>query len=110
MPCEEVQKIAEEKKAVVIKTLYDSFTTARLINQSIPVGSIMTGDKGGAIVKFHIDDYVEDVRERMLKHRHSSYPVVDSEGHVVGLISRYHLISHKKKRGFFLTTMRNHKR
>ncbi len=102
MPCEEIQRIAEEKKAVVIKTLYDTFTTARLINQSIPVGSIMTGDKGDAIVKFHIDDYVDDVRERMLKHRHSSYPVVDSEGHVVGLISRYHLISQKKKRVILL--------
>lgn len=101
-PGDELMKLAEEYKVVVINTLYDTFTTARLINQSIPIGSIMTANEGDAIVKFHIDDYIEDVRDRMLKSRYRSYPVIDEDGRVLGLISRYHLISHRKKKVILL--------
>ena len=50
------------------------------------------------IVKFSLDDLVENVREHMSQTRYRSYPVVDHNNRVAGLISRYHLISSTKKK------------
>lgn len=92
---DEILKKAKEVDCTVIVTPYDTFTTARLIPQSIPVSYIMTKDN---IVFFKIDDFVDDVREVMLKTRYRSYPVVNCENKIVGTVSRYHLISQNKKK------------
>ncbi|KGO15332.1 putative manganese-dependent inorganic diphosphatase [Clostridium botulinum] len=73
----------------------DTFTTSVLITQSIPVSYIMTSSD---IMSFKLSDFVEDVKEVMLKTRFRSYPVVDHNNKIVGTISRYHLISPKKKK------------
>ncbi|MCJ8172215.1 putative manganese-dependent inorganic diphosphatase [Clostridium botulinum] len=73
----------------------DTFTTSVLITQSIPVSYIMTSSD---IISFKLSDFVEDVKEVMLKTRFRSYPVVDHNNKIVGAISRYHLISPKKKK------------
>lgn len=86
---------AKEAGITVISTPHDSFTASRLIVQSIPVRYVMVKDD---IVSFSTDDLVEDVKETMLETRYRSYPVVDSEGKVIGTISRYHLISNFKKK------------
>lgn len=86
---------AKEAGITVISTPHDSFTASRLIIQSIPVRYVMVKDD---IVSFSTDDLVEDVKETMLETRYRSYPVVDSEGKVIGTISRYHLISNFKKK------------
>ncbi len=101
-PSEEVIKKADQMSALIICTAYDTYTTARLINQSIPVSSIMTANRDNNIVKFCIDDYIEDIRESMTKNRYRSYPVLDRNGVVLGFISRYHLISHRKKKVILL--------
>ena len=101
-PEESVRKKAESLNAVIISTAYDTYTTVRLINQSIPVSSIMTADRENNIVKFCIDDYIEDIRDSMTKNRYRSYPVLDKTGVVLGFISRYHLISHRKKKVILL--------
>ena len=95
----EIIEMARGAKCVVMTTPVDTFTTARLINQSIPVGSIMTRDN---LVKFNVDDFVNDVRERMVKSRYRSYPVVDDNGRIKGFISRYHLISQRRKKVILL--------
>lgn len=99
---EDICRRAEELNAIIIYTQYDTYTTARLINQSIPVSSIMTADKDNNIVKFFIDDYIEDIRDSMTKNRYRSYPILDRNGVVLGFISRYHLISHRKKKVILL--------
>ncbi|MHB9926367.1 putative manganese-dependent inorganic diphosphatase [Clostridium botulinum] len=73
----------------------DTFTTSVLITQSIPVSYIMTSSD---IISFKLSDFVEDIKEVMLKTRFRSYPVVDQNNKIVGTISRYHLISPKKKK------------
>ncbi|ACQ51463.1 putative manganese-dependent inorganic diphosphatase [Clostridium botulinum] len=73
----------------------DTFTTSVLITQSIPVSYIMTSSD---IMSFKLSDFIEDVKEIMLKTRFRSYPVVDHNNKIVGTISRYHLISPKKKK------------
>ena len=68
---------------------------ARLINQSAPINTIMTAEK---LITFNIDDFVDDIKERMLKTRYRSYPVIDENKKIYGFISRFHLISPRKKR------------
>lgn len=83
----------------IISTPYDTFTTSRLITQSIPIGYVMTKNN---IVTFSTDDFVEDIKDIMLETRYRSYPVIDEHNNVVGSISRYHLISQHKKRVILL--------
>ncbi|MDW8799638.1 putative manganese-dependent inorganic diphosphatase [Clostridium sp. A1-XYC3] len=92
---DEILQKAKDCHCSVIITPYDTFTSARLIPQSIPVGHVMTKDN---LVSFKTDDLIDDVREVMLQTRYRSYPVVNSENKIVGSISRYHLISESKKK------------
>ena len=91
-------ELCEEAKTMgvnIISTPHDSFTASRLIVQSTPVGYVMAKDD---IVSFSTDDLVDDIKEVMVETRFRSYPVTDSDGKVVGTISRYHLISNYKKK------------
>ena len=54
-------------------------------------------EQGREIVAFRLTDYLDDVREIMLKSRFRSYPVLDSGGHVVGTIGRFHLLRPRRK-------------
>jgi len=94
-PDAEIIKKAEEKNISVILTPHDSFTTSRLIVQSIPVGYVMVRDN---LITFTVDDLVDDIKPIMAESRFRSYPVTDLNGKVVGTISRYHLISNHKKK------------
>ncbi|MDQ0149725.1 putative manganese-dependent inorganic diphosphatase [Eubacterium multiforme] len=92
---EELLEKAKKAGITVISTPHDSFTAARLIIQSIPVRYVMIKDD---IVSFSTEDLVEDVKETMLESRYRSYPVINTDGKVIGTISRYHLISNFKKK------------
>ena len=92
---EEVVRAADKRDCVVIGTPYDIFTAARLINQSIPIKHFMTKEK---LIQFHIEDYVEEVKDIMSKVRHRDFPVVDQENHYVGMISRRYLLNTQKKK------------
>lgn len=89
-----VTEAAQKHRCILMATNADTFTAARLINQSIPIGYVMTTSD---IVKFEIDDFVDEVKETMMSTRFRSYPVVDSNNQVRGFISRYHVISQNKK-------------
>ena len=79
----------------IISTPYDPYRAARMLFQAIPVGRIaFTND----LVYFHTNDYLDDVRDTVVKSRFRSYPVLDEEEKVVGTLSRYHLISPRKKK------------
>ena len=90
----EVIEAAREREVVVISTPYDTFTAARLINQSIPIKHFMTKKN---IVHFDLDDYVDDVRETVAKIRHRDFPILDSDQNYVGMFSRRNLINTDKK-------------
>lgn len=94
-PTNEILEKAREANISIITTPYDSFTASRLIIQSIPVGYVMIKDK---LVTFSTDDLVEDVKKVMIDTRYRSYPVIGSNGKVLGTISRFHLISNYKKK------------
>lgn len=86
---------ASQHPCHILRTPYDTFTAARLINQSVSVRHIMTSEP---LATFHLDDFLDDIRDVMLQTRHRSYPVVDNAKRVHGLMARFHLISPRRKR------------
>ena len=73
----------------------DAYRAARMLYQSIPISRIAeTND----LVAFHLDDYLDDVRDAVLQSRYRSYPVLDENDRVVGSLSRFHLLRPKRKR------------
>jgi manganese-dependent inorganic pyrophosphatase len=90
---------ARERGCTIISTAYDTFTAAMLIRQSVPVQSVMTREK---IVSVRQDEFLDDVKERMVKTRFRSYPVVDADGKVIGMVSRYHLLQKRRKRAILV--------
>jgi len=79
----------------IISTPYDAYRAVRLIFQSTPIGRICSTTD---LICFHLEDRVDDVREQMLKHRYSCYPILDENERVVGVLSRYHLLRPRRKR------------
>lgn len=90
-----IKKLAEERGVVVITTPHDTFTVARLINQSIPVKHFMNQE---ALTVFNTTDYVEDIKREMAKKRTRDFPVVDKKGNFYGLISSRRLMDASKKK------------
>lgn len=89
-----IKKLAEERDVVIITTPHDTFTVARLINQSIPVKHFM---KKEGIAVFHTEDYVEDIKQEMTRKRTRDFPVLDKKGNYYGLISSRRLMDVWKK-------------
>ncbi len=89
-----IVRLAQEKDCVLMTTPYDTYTVARLINQSIPIKYFMRKDR---LITFHSDDYVEDVKEIMGRERHRDFPVLDEEGRYVGMLSRRRLLNMRRK-------------
>ncbi len=85
---------AKEKSIVIIKTEHDTFTTARLINQSIPVKYFMSK---GPLTTFKITAFVNDIKEDMTKMKYRDFPIIDKDGKYAGFISRGKLLNVRKK-------------
>lgn len=84
-----IRKLAEQHGCTVIATAYDTYTTARLINQSMPVSYFMTTDK---LITFEEEDYIDEIREVMASKRHRDFPILDKNGLYKGMISRRNLL------------------
>ena len=86
--------VKDAGKTCIISTPFDASRVHRLIYQAIPISRpCATGD----LICFHLDDYIDDVREVVLKSRYRCYPVLDEEEKVVGTLSRYHLLRPRRK-------------
>jgi len=48
-------------------------------------------------VCFHLDDYIDDVRNTVLESRFRAYPILDENEKVVGTLSRFHLLRPRRK-------------
>ncbi|MGN0169839.1 MAG: putative manganese-dependent inorganic diphosphatase [Lachnospiraceae bacterium] len=84
-----IRKLAAEHGCTVITTPYDTFTAARLLNQSMPIGHFMID---GPLDTFKPDDSVEHVKETMAKLRHRYFPIVDDKDHFLGFLSKRNLL------------------
>lgn len=87
-------QLAKENNCAIMRSYYDTFITARLLNQSIPIEHFMVRDH---LITFGLKDYTEDIKVIMSKKRHRDFPVLDSEDRFVGMLSRHSLIDMDKK-------------
>ena len=76
-------------------TPLDAWRAARRLFLATPVGRIAQVKD---VMAFHLEDYLDDVKDAMLKSRYRSYPILDRQDKVVGTMSRYHLLQPRKKR------------
>lgn len=82
-------------RTCIISTPMDAYRVARRIFQAIPIARIcQTKD----LVTFHLEDYLDDVKEVVSKSRYRCYPILDENETVVGTLSRYHLIKPRRKK------------
>lgn len=91
---EEIKQRAEKNHCVIIATQLDTFTVARLINQSIPLKYIMKKDN---LITFKTDDFTDSIKDIMATARHRAFPVINKRGKYVGTVSRRNLLGMKKK-------------
>ena len=89
-----IKKIAQERGCTIIATTYDTYTAARLINQSMPISYFMTREH---LITFNSDDYIDEIREVMASKRHRDFPILDKHGYSLGMISRRNLLGAKGK-------------
>lgn len=89
-----IKKIAQERGCTIIATTYDTYTAARLINQSMPISYFMTREH---LITFNSDDYIDEIREVMASKRHHDFPILDKDGYYLGMISRRNLLGAKGK-------------
>ncbi len=89
-----IRKLAQDRGCIVISSPHDTYTIARLINQSMPINYFMTKDN---ITEFSEDDYLDDIRDVMASKRYRDFPILDSEGKYIGMISRRNLLGAKGK-------------
>ena len=90
-----ILKHAKEKGCVIISSPYDSYTVARLINQSMPIKYFMSSKN---LLTFNIDDFTNDVKDVMAKNRHRYFPVLNEKGEYIGQISKRSFLDMEKKK------------
>lgn len=90
-----ITKLAQERGCSIIITPYDTYTVARLINQSIPIRYFMKKDN---LITFSDEDYINDIRNVMASKRHQYYPVLDENEKYMGLISQRNYLNANPKK------------
>ncbi len=90
-----ITKLAQNNGCTIISTPFDTFTAARLINQSIPIRFFMTNQD---LITFSTEEYIEDIRAIMAKKRHRDFPILNKDGLYSGMISRRNLLDAKRKK------------
>lgn len=89
-----IKKLAQEHGCTVITTPYDTYTAARLINQSMPISFFMKTEN---LITFDSDDFIDDIKDVMASKRHRDFPILDKEGKYKGMISRRNLLGARGK-------------
>ena len=89
-----IKKLAEERNCVIISTPHDTYTVARLMNQSMPISYFM---KRNGLTTFHMDDFTDQIKEVMAKKRYRDFPILGHDGSYVGMISRRNLLNSARK-------------
>lgn len=89
-----IKKLAEDKGCTIISTPHDTYTVARLINQSMPIEHFMIRDN---LITFRTDAFIDEIKTVMAKQRNRDFPILDSKGNYRGMISRRNLLNMQRK-------------
>jgi len=83
----DVVEAAQAAHMLIVSTPYDTYTSARLINQCIPVSRIMQTQ----LTCFRPLDMLSDIKGTIEKSKFRNYPVVEND-QLVGIVSRDQLM------------------
>lgn len=89
----QVLSAAKQYHCPIVLSGHGSMNTTRYLFLAPPVKLIMKKP-----MVFRQDELVEDAGTRMMKTRYRDYPVVDEGNHLVGYISRYHIMNYRNKK------------
>ena len=89
-----IKKLAQERGCTIIATPYDTYTAARLINQSMPISYFMKTEN---LITFDEEDFIDDIKDVMTSKRHRDFPILDKDGFYKGMISRRNLLGARGK-------------
>ena len=89
-----IQHMAREKGVTILVTPLDTYTVARLINQSMPIDFFMKSEN---LVTFHIGDFTDQIKDIMSKKRYRDFPILDKKGVYIGTISRRNLMGARRR-------------
>lgn len=90
-----IKKLAQERGCTVIATPYDTYTVARLVNQSMPISYFM---KTEGLTTFEENDVIDDIKDVMASKRYRDFPILDKNGRYKGMISRRNLLGAQGKK------------
>ncbi len=76
-------EIAKQNKVNIIRTKYDTFTTAKMIGLSSYIENLVTQDR---MVTFEQNDYFDDFMIKSAKLKFNNYPIIDKNNICKGLI------------------------
>ena len=87
--------LAAEKGCIVISTPYSTYVAGQVISQAAPIRHYMVQNN---LLTFNLNSPVDSVTKVMASVRFRYFPVLDDEGHYVGVVSRRNLMNlHKKQ-------------
>lgn len=89
-----IKKLAEDKGCTIISTPHDTYTVARLINQSMPIEHFMIREN---LLTFRTDAFIDEIKMVMAKQRNRDFPILDNKGNYRGMISRRNLLNMQRK-------------
>ncbi len=92
---EDIQRMAENKGCVLIKSDMDTYTVSRRIIQSIPISHIMRSEN---LITFGTEDYTDSIKNIMIQNKHRAFPVINRKGKCIGTISRRNFLGITKKK------------
>ncbi len=90
-----IKSLAKERGCTVISSPHDTYTVARLINQSMSISYFMTRE---GLITFRTDEYIDDIKTVMAKKRFRDFPVLNKKGKYFGMMSRRNLLDAEKKK------------
>lgn len=86
---------ARENNVAMISVDKDTYSVSKLFQQCSFISKIMKKD---SIVKFNLENQLEDIKDDILSTNYRNYPVVDMTGKFLGFIGRKHLIDPGRKK------------
>ena len=91
---EDVLEAAREHHCPVIISGHGSMNTSRYIYFAPEIRLVMTQKP----VFFRDTDLAEEAGRKMLTTRFRNYPILDSDDHLIGYVSRYHIMNYQNKK------------
>lgn len=88
-------ELAKINKVNIIKTPFDTFQVAKVINLCNYISSIINNNN---IIYFKENNYVENFRKIANKTKYSNYPILNNENQCLGILSLSDLEQKRKKK------------